>query len=575
MSKTDNKKLQGLLITDFTPDVLANYLNNMDGLPELEVSAAPFNQVMPVLMNPDDPSYREKDFLLVWTQPDRLFDSFRRFLAFEDVSVEDILREVDDFCLLLKPWVKKGVNIFIATWMVPPYQHKVNILQDTKKQRGLSYCLMKMNARLIEQVADSGSIHVFNAALWIETVGRNAFNPKLWYMGKIPFDPLVFKEAASDVKAALRGIMGLNRKLIVCDLDDTLWGGIVGDDGWENLCLGGHDPIGEAFVDFQYGLKLLKQQGILLGIVSKNEESVAFEAIRRHPEMVLKEKDFAGWKVNWNDKAQNIVDLVAELNLGFQSVVFIDDNPVERARIKETLPEVLVPDWPQDKLLYRKTLQSLACFDNPNITAEDLKRSEMYTQEQSRKASLTQIGSMDEWLKSLDIKVKVSLLAKEDRARTAQLLNKTNQMNLTTRRIPEAELVQWADAPSRELWTFRVSDKFGDSGLTGILSVEIDGSVARIVDFILSCRVFGRKIEDLMFYIAYSYAKKCKTTELRAKYLPTAKNKPCLEFLQRLGLKEPEPHLYVWDMNQDYGIPQQLTMVMFDNSDEKSYKIEN
>lgn len=556
----DKDKLQGLLVTDFNADVLANYLAGADGLPEMEVTAPAFNQVIPVLMDPDASSAQGKDFLLIWTQPERIFDSFRRFLEFEKVPLEDILAEVDHFCRLINLWEKKVSSIFVATWMLPPFHHKSNILQDMKIQNGLSYVLMKMNARLIENTADSRSVHILNARSWVEAVGRNAFNPKLWYMGKIPFDPLVFKEAATDVKAALRGIRGLNRKLIVLDLDDTLWGGIVGDDGWENLRLGGHDPLGEAFVDFQQALKLLKRQGILLAIVSKNEEFVALEAIRRHPEMVLKEEDFAGWKINWKDKAQNIAELTAELNLGLSSVVFIDDNSLEQARVREILPEVLVPAWPQDKMLSRKSLQSLGCFDNPHITSEDLTRSAMYAQERSRKEALINVGSPEEWLKSLDIKVKVAPFSRADLSRTAQLLNKTNQMNLSTRRMTEAELEAWADDPLRKLWTFRVSDKFGDSGLTGIASLEINGPIGRIEDFILSCRVFGRKVEDLMLSIVHSHAKKCGVKLLQAKYLPTPKNKPCLEFLQRLGSKEAEPHLFIWNMDRDPAASQHLTV---------------
>lgn len=556
----DDRKLQGLLVTDFTDEVLVNYLNNGEGLPALEVHAAGFDQVMPVLMSPEDPSRRQKDFVFVWARPEKLFDAFRRFLELESVSFEEILDEVDRFCGLLKHWDEGGTSVFVASWMLPPDQHKINILQDMKTRHGLSYCLMRMNTRLIENVSGFRSVHVLNAGAWAQHVGRNAFNYKLWYMSKVPFDPLVFKEAAQDIKAALRGIRGLTRKLILLDLDDTLWGGIVGEDGWENLCLGGHDPLGEAFVDFQHALKRLKRQGVLLGIVSKNEESVALEAIRRHPEMVLKEEDFTGWKINWDDKAKNITELAAELNLGLQSVVFIDDNPLERARVREALPEILVPEWPQDKMLSRKTLQSLACFDSPSVTAEDLKRSEMYAQERNRKDALAQIGSPEDWLKSLKIKVNVAPLSKTNLARTAQLLNKTNQMNLSTRRMTEAELLAWAEHPSRKLWTFRVMDKFGDSGLTGIASLETNGSTARIIDFVLSCRVFGRKIEDLMFYVLYAHAQKCRVKELQAKYLPTPKNKPCLEFLRRLELKEREPHVFTWDMNQGCGAPQLLTM---------------
>src|SRR5262249_53417094 len=158
-----------------------------------------------------------------------------------------------------------------------------------------------------------------------------------WYLGKIPFSNDVFKDAVSDVKTAIRGLSGQSKKLVILDLDDTLWGGIVGDIGWQDLVLGGHHPIGESLVDFQKELKALKNRGILLAVVSKNEESIALEAIRNHPEMVIKERDLVGWRINWNDKAANIADLVRELNIGLDSVVFVDDNPVERARVREAL----------------------------------------------------------------------------------------------------------------------------------------------------------------------------------------------------------------------------------------------
>ena len=147
------------------------------------------------------------------------------------------------------------------------------------------------------------------------------------------------------------------------DLDDTLWGGIVGDAGWENLLLGGHSHIGEAFADFQRALKVLTRKGVLLGIVSKNDETTALDAIRLHPEMVLKMEDFCGWRINWLDKAHNVIELASELNLGLQSIVFIDDNPAERARVAEALPEVLVLEWPRDKMLYTRALFELRCFD--------------------------------------------------------------------------------------------------------------------------------------------------------------------------------------------------------------------
>jgi len=381
-------------------------------------------------------------------------------------------------------------------------------------------------------------------------------------LGKIPFGNEVFKAAARDIKAALRGMLGYARKLIIVDLDETLWGGIVGDAGWENLVLGGHHHIGEAYADFQQALKSMQNRGILLAVVSKNEEQVALEAIRKHPEMVLKLEDFAGWRINWQDKVQNIIDLMTELNLGLQSAVFIDDNPVERARVKESLPEVLVPDWPEDPLFYPAALLSLGCFELPSLSREDLARTTLYLSENKRRELKQTVGSLEDWLTRLSIRVQVEKLHPANLQRATQLLNKTNQMNLSTRRMSEAELMAWAEQEHHRLWTLRVSDKFGDAGLTGILSLEIQNRNAQIVDFILSCRVLGRKIEETMLATAIHHAQSLGIQNVYARYTPTAKNKPCLDFFKSLAPRfQQQGDCFVRDRKLPFPVPEHIELI--------------
>jgi FkbH-like protein len=272
--------------------------------------------------------------------------------------------------------------------------------------------------------------------------------------------------------------------------------------------------------------------------------------------MFLKLEDFAGWRVNWKNKAQNIIDLVSELNLGLQSVVFIDDDPVERAWVREALPEVYVPEWPKDKMMYKSALLNLRCFDTPSISKEDVQRTKMYMSERQRINLGKKIGSLEEWLKALDIKIKVEGLNKTNLQRTAQLLNKTNQMNLTTRRMTESELVEWVRQKERRLWTFRVSDKFGDSGLTGIISLEVDNQKGKIVDFVLSCRVMGRKVEETMLYTVIKYARSIGLDIIYAKYIPTPKNKPCLKFWENSGFSiSEEGNCFTWKVKDDFPAP--------------------
>jgi FkbH-like protein len=326
----------------------------------------------------------------------------------------------------------------------------------------------------------------------------------------------------------------MSRKLVVVDLDDTMWGGIVGDVGWENLHLGGHDPSGEAFVQFQRQLLALTKRGIALAVVSKNEESTALEAMRAHPEMVIRPEMLAAYRINWRDKAQNIADIAKELNLGIQSVVFLDDNPIERGRVRESLPEVYVPEWPADPTRYPQALESLPCFDTPHVSAEDLERNAMFATERERTTLRAQVSSIDEWLATLDLVVRFEPLRPANIARAAQLLNKTNQLNLRTRRLGETELLEWSREGGHEGWAVHVSDRFGNAGLTGLLGMAREGDDVALVDYVLSCRVMGRRVEEAMVWAAQVRAARLGGQKLVIEPIATAKNKPCLDFFARL-----------------------------------------
>jgi FkbH-like protein len=522
-----NRILKGILVSSFNIDNLGNLLSNAEGPPDLEVSNAGFGQVYSTLLQEE--KLNGMDFGVVWAQPEMIIEGFNKLLQGEQVAVDAIYQEVDKFTDAVAFFSKRVGNVFVASWVVPSSLRN-SALMDMKPNRGISNVLMKMNLRLAEKLENHRNIFLLNAAHWVERCGDESFQPKLWYMGKIPFSAKLFKEAAADITSSLISIYGGTKKIIIVDLDDTLWGGIVGDVGWQNLRLGGHDGVGEAFVDFQKQLKALTRRGILLAIVSKNEEAVALDAIEKHPEMILKLNDFVGWKINWNDKAQNITELMKDLNLGTSSAVFIDDSSYERERVRAALPDVVVPEWPVDKMLYPKTLANLRCFETVSVTSEDIARSEMYKREFERERLKDGFESIDEWLKSLQVKAVVEEPLEENLQRTVQLLNKTNQMNLTTRRLSEAEYRNWIAQPENRLWTFKVHDRFGDLGLTGIVSLTVKPPRAEIVDFVLSCRAMGRRIEEAMLYVAYEFASSNGGEEIVAHYIATEKNKPCFDF---------------------------------------------
>jgi len=302
--------------------------------------------------------------------------------------------------------------------------------------------------------------------------------------------------------------------------------------------------------------------------VSKNEETVALEAFGSHPEMVLQRDDIVAHRINWTDKARNVAEIATELNLGLQSVVFIDDNPVERARVREALPEVYVPEWPKDPMQYVSTLLSLRCFDAPSVTREDAERTQQYVAERKREELKANVGSLDEWLESLGIRVRFSPLGQANVVRATQLLNKTNQMNLTTRRLNEVELTAWASTRNHELWTINVSDKLGDAGLTGVLGITFEHGVARILDYVLSCRVMGRKVEETIVAFAVERARARGASEVVATYLPTPKNKPCLSFWKASGFDFDEPEAtFRWRARAPYTSPKCTTVEVLEIAD--------
>lgn len=555
-------QLRCVTFSDFNLDNFNSRLENDDTQPLVKVVDTDYGQVRQHLLDPDAACWdQDPDCAVVWTRPEAVVPAFGRLKAFESVKLESILSKVDEFAKQLGALESRVDTVLIPSWTISPNERGLGLL-DMQNGVGIANTLKRMNLRLADAFADRSGFFVLNAGQWVQQGGQAAYNPKLWAMAKVPFASSVFEVAVEDVKGALRAVRGDAKKLIVLDLDDTLWGGVVGEDGWEHLQVGGHDAVGEAYADFQRSLKAMTNRGVLLGVVSKNTEGVALEAFEKHPEMVLSLDDFAGWRINWKDKAQNVAELVDELNLGLQSAVFIDDNSFERGRVRETLPEVFVPEWPDDPFRYRQKLRSMRCFDTPTLTREDRERASMYAAQRKRSSAKEEVDSLDDWLQTLDITVQVEPLNDANRARVVQLLNKTNQMNLRTRRMPEAELIDWLEDENRCLRAFRVSDRFGESGLTGILSLEKQGEEAHLTDFILSCRVMGRRVEEAMLAVATEEAQRMGGTSVVAEYLPTEKNAPCLEFWEQSGFENGQSeHAFRWTLGDLYPVPDHIDLI--------------
>jgi FkbH-like protein len=548
-------------IADFNIETLARYVAN-SALVGCETAVAPSGPVMPSLAAGPPGEGRAEWSAVVWTRPEAVIETFRRALAFEAIKEHDALEEVRVYAAAIAQFASRARYVLLPTWVVPPFERGWGML-DYRPGVGITHLLARMNLALADALRDHPTVFQLDAGRWLSAAGPRGWSQKLWYATKSPFAQAVIEQVAADIVAAVNGIAGRARRVVVVDLDDVLWGGLVGEVGWTELNLGGHDHVGEAFADFQRGLKALTARGVQLAIVSKNDEATALEAIDRHPEMQLRRGDFAAWRINWEDKAQNVVALLEELNLGAESAVFIDDSAIERARVRDAVPGILVPDWPDDPTRFREALSSLRCFDSPFLTAEDRGRTTMLAAERARRSGLAAAANLEDWLQTLDIKLHVEPLSGVNLDRATQLFNKTNQMTIATRRLTKPELEAWAAALGHSLLTFRVADRFGDSGLTGIVGLRFDGpdrTVAHLVDFLWSCRVAGRNVEDAMLNVAVTHCRAHGASTLRVEVTPTARNKPCVDFFHRSGLRPVADNVFVWDASQPYRCPPWVTV---------------
>jgi FkbH-like protein len=321
----------------------------------------------------------------------------------------------------------------------------------------------------------------------------------------------------------------------VLDLDNTLWGGVIGDDGLEGIRLGDLED-GEAFVAFQRYLLSLKERGIILAVCSKNDHDNAVLPFARHPDMVLRQDDIAVFVANWSDKAENIRAIREVLNIGFDSMVFVDDNPFERNLVRGLLPEVIVPEMPEDPALYVRALARLNLFETTTYSHADLDRSEQYRVEARRHLAKASFASVDDYLRSLEMKISVERFSRPNLARIAQLIQRSNQFNLTTRRYGEGECASlMADQKRYHAFTLSLGDRFGSYGLIAVAILELRTEEIEIDSFLMSCRVLQRGVEDFAMNHLVGVARTHGAARVLGRYIPTAKNGMVRDFFGRFG----------------------------------------
>ena len=538
------------IISSFNHANFVSLLKNSSSF-DWEVNEVDYNQVFQTLTNSNAKMWKQRvNITLIWTTPESISSEFQKLQNKNAVNSDLIKKDVDYFCSCIRSIKKYSDIVLVPNWILKQ-PNESSLAFAYSKGFGLEYNLSFMNYYLSEQFNKEKNLYILNSSKWLLNCGASsAYSSKLWYLTKTPFSNNFFKQVISDLSNLYGSIKGLSKKLLILDLDDTLWGGIVGEVGWKNLRIGGHDHLGEAFRDFQIQIKSLKNQGIILALASKNDEVTAIKAINNHPEMILSMEDFVTHRINWEDKAKNIIDIVNELNLGLQSVVFLDDSPFERARVQEALPEVLVPELPKDPTDYNTFLSKLRCFDKTHVTDEDKSRSNLYKSESKRIKLKQQLKSLSDWIKTLNLTIVIEDIKNENTPRAVQLFNKTNQMNLSTRRLSEQEFNHWVKVDSNNLWTIRAADKFGDYGIIGILSISTKNNIATLVDFILSCRVVGRYIEETMIEFLKEFCQENNVNKIKGKYKKTDKNSLCYNFLNKLQLIDNNQYSFEFPSNK-------------------------
>ncbi len=330
---------------------------------------------------------------------------------------------------------------------------------------------------------------------------------------------------------------GKSRRALILDLDNTVWGGVIGDDGLEGILIGQGDPVAEAHLSVQQTALQLRDRGIVLAVSSKNEDETARLPFRQHPEMLLKEEHIAVFQANWNDKASNIQAIAQELNLGLDAMVFLDDNPVERNLVRRHLPQVAVPELPEDPALYARTLLAAGYFDAVAFSKEDRERADFYRNNARRVALKEKVGDIDAYLASLSMRITFQPFNDIGRARIAQLINKSNQFNLTTRRYTEAEVQEIQGDSSCRTLQVRLSDTFGDNGMISVVICREQGEDWLIDTWLMSCRVLARKVETAVLQELLRQARTAGVRRLTGWYRPTERNKMVEEHYSKLGFE--------------------------------------
>jgi FkbH-like protein len=453
----------------------------------------------------------------------RNVSQFPELLEVEAEVEHRIHREMTRFkSLWQKIHAELGALIIQNNFDLPQLRPLGNL--EASESFGRSNFLLRLNSEFANY-ARSHSRFVINDILYLSArVGLDAWaGQSYWYSFHMALSPTAAVALAHNVAGIVKSIYGKSKKCLILDLDNTLWGGVVGDDGVQNLILGRDHPVGEAFVDFQQYVRDLRRRGVILAACSKNDAENAKEGFS-HPDSILKLEDFSAFKANWSPKPQNIREIAADLNIGLDSVVFVDDNPAERALVADQLPDVAVPDVGSDVSRFAQVIEHERYFEVDKLVQDDLSRSAYYSSNAQRSTYEAGFGDYGEFLASLEMTAEIGSFLPVYLERITQLINKTNQFNLTTRRYTSAEVESIARDQAFITLYGRLADKFGDNGLVSVLIGRVLDDAVELDLWLMSCRVFKREMEFAMFDALVEKCQELGVRKIVGIYIPSKKN---------------------------------------------------
>ena len=504
---------------------------------DLTVQLGRFNAFVQDILSADSPLYAfAPDVVLLFAEardlaPDLWTDIVAMSAAEIDAAERRTLGTLDE---CLQAFRSRSDAALVVHTLEVPSPCRWGVL-DAQLGVGQGATFRRINEALVRRAREYRGVYVLDYdALTSRHGKRHWHDARKGLTIRLSMSSHHLNDLADEWMRFITPLSGRICKVLVVDLDNTLWGGVVGEDGFDGIKLGPEYP-GAAFQWVQQALLDLHHRGIVLAVCSKNNPADALDVIRRHPGMLLREEHFAAVRLNWEDKAENLTAIARELNVGMDAIAFVDDNPAERQRIRTSLPDVTVIELPDDPFKFAETIHRSAVFERLTLSDEDRTRGQLYSKDRQRLELERSAGSIEDYYHSLQMTVEISPMSAETLPRAAQLTQKTNQFNLTTRRYSETQLGRFAASPGSHVYLLRLLDRFGDNGIVGLAILHDEGPACVIDGFLLSCRVIGRTVETALLAVVAADARERGAARLMGTFVPTARNGPASQFYPHQG----------------------------------------